>query len=897
MHHVLDIVLNGPAHYTLAHHLSNGVTVLFVIGSLLAELAAVWLMALLAKKLFLYMLPLIRQILRHCHIGKQDAAMVFLELIFPSDTFKSASATEQLHILLRHYTSSFNKWYRLAGYKQITSLEIYATKDDGIRYVIGVPAAAQSYSTQSLRSYVPGIKITIVDDYLAHVAGKHVGVVELGMSADFALPLMKLSALKDHDPIAYITGHMTKLAADDLIGYQVIVTPVTTRTHHRVIRHARSLQRQISAGKAVSSHLSTQRSTRGYYVWLISYPLLTVLTVMMNIVTALYEILVSALSKQHATPSFLNGSKDKRALQNPYQTEMNLSIKHKLDQPLYEVSIRLLASADDEATIATRLSALFGAFGSFTTTQQSILPLNQRSLINRQRRWYQRYRSRRLSPHFPDQQTVISSAELSDLYHFPYPELTKTEGLVKSRSRELPVPVSIRHSETKLDVVMGKNSHGGASTPIGMTLSQRQKHTYIIGKTGTGKTTLLSHAIYQDMVSGKGLAVLDPHGDMFQELLGLVPAHRLHDVVVFDPADRAFPVGLNILDPGIDFADDDEKNERITSAVLSVFAKLADENQWGPRMEHILRNATMTALQTPRPSLFTLQRLLTDKPFQIKVAATLKDPVLKQFWDKEFKLLGSMQLSSVTAPLTHRLGHFITTKMTRHILLQESTIRVADIMDQGKILLVNLSKGELGDDQSRFFGTILTSFIWMAAYQRTKIPEKQRKDFFLYVDEFQNFASPDFSDIVSEGRKYHVALIASHQSVAQITDQNLVKLIAGNASTLICFSVGPEDEHFMSPYMKPEVTEGDIMNLAPYHFYMKTTGEISEDAFSGQTLLMEVSSSDATKQAVIATSRKSYGTPKVVIEAAMEKLYKTQSNPSKTRRTAKNVAVSTKIEA
>lgn len=389
-----------------------------------------------------------------------------------------------------------------------------------------------------------------------------------------------------------------------------------------------------------------------------------------------------------------------------------------------------------------------------------------------------------------------------------------------------------------------------------------------------GKTTLLKGAIYQDMLNGKGLAVLDPHGDMFRELLSIVPENRRKDVVVFDPSDRDYPVGLNILDPGIEFASEDDKHDWITSAVLSVFKKLSDDKQWGPRMEHILRNVTLTALQTPKPSLFTLQRLLTDKKYQKEVAKSLKDPVLKQFWDKEFKLMGTMQMSAATAPLTHRLGHFITSKMSRHVLLQEkTTIRIADIMNDGKILLANLSKGDIGEDQSEFFGTILTSLIWMAAYQRTKIPEKKRRDFFVYVDEFQNFATPQFGTITSEGRKFHVSLIVSHQNIAQIEDKDLIKVVAGNAATMICLRANPEDEAFILPYMKPEVEKGDIVNLAPYHFYMKVATEDSEEAFSGQTVPLDIEESDEVQQAVISNSRKKFATTHVKVEEQMEALF------------------------
>jgi hypothetical protein len=267
-----------------------------------------------------------------------------------------------------------------------------------------------------------------------------------------------------------------------------------------------------------------------------------------------------------------------------------------------------------------------------------------------------------------------------------------------------------------------------------------------------------------------------------------------------------------------------------------------------------------------------MQRLLTDKTYQRAVARDLNDPILKQFWDKEFKLMGTMQMATATAPLTHRLGHFITSKMSRHILLQgKSTISMSEIMNDGKIMLVNLAKGDVSEDQSSFFGTLLLSFMWMAAYQRTKIPEKQRRDFFVYVDEFQNFATPQFGDIMSEGRKFHISLTVSHQNIAQIEDKDLIKIVAGNAGTIICLKASPQDEEFILPHMRPEVEKGDIVNLAPYHFYMKVTGDEAEDAFSGQTIRSDEDGEDYSDD-VIAASREQYARPKAEVVKEIESL-------------------------
>ena len=227
----------------------------------------------------------------------------------------------------------------------------------------------------------------------------------------------------------------------------------------------------------------------------------------------------------------------------------------------------------------------------------------------------------------------------------------------------------------------------------------------------------------------------------------------------------------------------------------------------------------------------------------------------------------------MVAPLTQRLGHFITTKMSRHMLLQqESTISISDIMNKGKILLVNLSKGDIGEDQSFFFGTLLTSLIWMAAYQRTHIDEKKRRDFFVYVDEFQNFATPQFTDITSEGRKFHVSLTASHQNTAQIKDVSVLKTVAANVSSIICLKASPDDEAFILPFMQPEVEKGDIVNLSPHKFYMKTTADESEDAFSGNVVPLDVEQSTKTKSAVLAYSRKHYATPRATVESYLKDL-------------------------
>ena len=884
MEQIIDTIINGPTHYGLEHQFDPGWLTVFVLSALLLEIGIAYSLIYLIIKLFQYTRTFFSAFLRRIGIGNQRIEYVFLQLTFPSTTTKTAYATEQLHIIMRSMVKYYGFWDHLAAQKRPYSLELVATRDDGIRYVIMIPKEDVDIIKRTLLSFLPGLKIQEVADYLQAMDGMPAEVYELKLASDFVLPLNNNKTLGEHDPIAYLTGYMRDLLPNELVSFQIVLVPILNNTHPNELRHIRNTRHRIALCKEVSPTLTAYK---------IDLPRM----LLRSIVAPFWIIVMGAkvvgfvMAMIFTNGKSMNDGVNKMSSDDPYEQEMSCAIKNKLDQHLFEVSIRVFVASTDADNIHDRLYEIASSFNTFSSNYQSV---RRRRLVSNKysaRRRLNRFNDRSLIRHIFTQQTILSSSELADIYHFPDTSLTKTEGLVKSRSRELAAPLSIKRSDAKPDVIIGTNLFGGQTQDIGITLNQRRRHMYIIGKTGTGKTTLLKNAIYQDMLNGKGLAVLDPHGDMFRELINIVPKSRLKDVVVFDPSDREFPIGLNILNPGIDFKDEDDKHEWITSGVLSLFAKLSDEKQWGPRMEHILRNATLTALQTPKPSLYTLQRLLTEKKYQKEVAKTLKDPILKQFWDKEFKIMGSMQMSSATAPLTHRLGHFITSKMSRNILLQEeSTVKIADIMNEGKILLVNLSKGDLGEDQSQFFGTILTTLIWMAAYQRTKIPESKRRDFFVYVDEFQNFATPQFSSITSEGRKFRISLIVSHQNIAQMEDKDVVKVIAGNAATIVCLKANPEDEDFILPYMKPEVEKGDIVNLAPYNFYMKTTGDEAEDAFSGQTIQLNIQEYDGVKKSVLDNSRKMYTISKSVVEDDMKKMFANEVTTTKnigTRRRSK----------
>ena len=806
---------------------------------------------------------------------------VLLEITPPSRTEKTAYTTTQLFSTFHGLINAQTMLDKLLGKKQRLSFEIVSTKNEGIRYLLRTTPDQVNNVKKNLTTYLSDVSIKTVDDYLSKDFGKtkdyQTQIVEYRLGKSFAFPLQKQNQLDEHDPVGYITGMMTKLSPNELISFQIVLSTTITSEVDRIKNIIRNNGDVLKYLNSPSYH----------FVLRLIFGLVTLLT---TVIKGVGGALISVINEAQAGPDQIRRMraydleskmrektfKSTVKVFDPHEQEVIQSIQGKIAQPLFQSSIKLLVIAKDKQELKERISGFSSSLSTFSVINYQSLRV-KKSVFNLKKIKAWMFEKRLISIFTPRNDRyaqLLSSSEMSDLFHFPFTKVTRTEGLVKNRSRELPAPLSLKKSDANFDVIIGENQYGGEVVPIGITLEQRLKHMYIIGKTGMGKTTLITSAIYQDMLNDKGLVVFDPHGDMIHELLKVIPKNRRKDVIYFDPSDREWPIGLNLLSPGIKFSNIEDEHDWITSSVLAVFKKLADEKHWGPRMEHILRNATLTALLTPNPNIYTIQRLLTDKSYQRKIALTLKDPVLKQFWQKEFALMGNMQLSSVTAPLTQRLGNFISSKMSRHILLQDrSGISISQIMNEGKILLINLSKGDLGEDQSFFFGTILTSFIWMAAYQRTKIPESERKDFFIYVDEFQNFATPQFSEISSEGRKFHISLIASHQNISQIKDKDILKGVAGNANTIVCFKDSPDDEAFILPFMDPEVEKGDIVNLAPYKFFMKVTTDESEEAFSGKTVPIDVTSSKKTRDEIISYTRQHFATPRAKVEQYLEKLF------------------------
>lgn len=426
---------------------------------------------------------------------------------------------------------------------------------------------------------------------------------------------------------------------------------------------------------------------------------------------------------------------------------------------------------------------------------------------------------------------------------------------------------SAGHHAVKQDTVyFGRTDFRGQKKLFGIARKDRRQHMYVIGKTGTGKSALLHNFISQDIVNGEGVCVVDPHGELVEGVLKMIPKSRLQDVVYFNPADMDYHVGFNVLE-----LPDPRYKHLVASGLMGIFTKIWS-NVWSARMEYILNNAILALLDTPNTTLLGIPRLLVDKEYRQIIIANLKDPVVKAFWVNEYEEWQDKFRSEAIAPIQNKVGQFLSTALVRNVVGQsKSTLDIFRLMNEQKIFLVNVSKGRIGEDNSALLGAMLITKIQLSAMERVRIPEEERKDFYLYVDEFQNFATDSFAGVLSEARKYRLNLIIAHQYVGQLVTDVSTKVrdaVFGNTGTMIVFRVGAADAEWLENEFSPEFAIEDIVNLPNYHIYIKLmVNGITVRPFSATTLAPFKSQEDAAGvDAIIKMSREKYGRPREVIE-------------------------------
>lgn len=397
---------------------------------------------------------------------------------------------------------------------------------------------------------------------------------------------------------------------------------------------------------------------------------------------------------------------------------------------------------------------------------------------------------------------------------------------------------------------------------FGIKTDDRRRHIYVIGKTGMGKTNLLEHLAIQDIQNDRGVCFVDPHGDTAEKLIKAIPSHRINDVIYFNPADQDYPIAFNVMEKV-----DPAYRHLIASGLVGVFKKIWADS-WGPRLEYILRNAILGLLEYPGATLLGVTRILVDKKYRNRVVEKITDPVVKSFWVDEFSKWNERVLQEVISPIQNKVGQFLSSSLIRNIVGQtKSSFDIREIMDNKKILILNLSKGRIGEDNSALIGAMMITKIQLAAMARVDMPENERNDFYLYVDEFQNFATESFANILSEARKYRLNLTLANQYITQV-EERVRDAIFGNAGTIISFRVGAMDSEFLEKEFFPIFTANDLVNLPKFHVYLKLMIDgIAGDAFSASTL--PPISLDNTKQngeKVIKVTRERYTANRAEVE-------------------------------
>lgn len=529
---------------------------------------------------------------------------------------------------------------------------------------------------------------------------------------------------------------------------------------------------------------------------------------------AAIQLLISPAGSEWKTTGKQYIAKTKKTEANPETAKYSADSKElegvetKIGKPGFLTTLRVVVSSSTKEAANAHLDNIihsleqYSGVNSFTKNKIHLKGLFMQDFIYR---------------YFPvwGHTSVMNTEEIATLFHFPNKSIT-TPGIHWINSKRAPAPANIPTE----GLYLGKSVFRGISRPVYIGREDRMRHMYIIGKTGTGKSEFLKQMIMQDINNGEGLAVVDPHGDLIEDILQMIPPHRAEDVIVFDPGDLERPMGFNLLE-----GKTEQQKHLMVSSVIGLMYKLFDPNKTGiigPRFEHAIRNAMLTCMYEPGATFMEVVRALTDQSFVQELLPKVEDPVIRRYWTDQIANTSDFHKSETLDYIVSKFGRFVTNKMIRNIIGQsENAFNFREVMDTGKILLVNLSKGKIGEENSSFLGLILVPKILISAMSRQDMPSEKRRDFFLYVDEFQNFATPDFAQILSEARKYRLSLIVANQFVGQM-EEEVKNAIFGNVGTIASFRVGVTDANYLQHEFQPMFNEADLINVDRFNCYMRT---------------------------------------------------------------------------
>lgn len=725
--------------------------------------------------------------------------------------------------------------------KDYLSFEIACTNKK-ISFYINCPSHMQELVEKQLQAQYPQSHIDLIRGYNPFPAGGQVLATEFKLSRPYMFPMRTYKSMET-DPLNALTNAMSKLNENEGAAIQYILYPAGHTWQTKPHRMALEIQQGKNPDLVVKS--TSAKMVGGAF-------------------TAVKDGLMAKqpTAGQHQD---LSGMYNPIHL-TPMQQETVKKFEEKASRPGYQTNIRVVVSSPSLVNARANLNNLTASF-----LQYNMPPFN--GFIVKKRKveailkdyMFRIYRSY-------GKKIILNTEELASLWHLPTPFL-ETPNIKWLQSKRAPAPINLSAE----GVLLGRNIYRGVETPIRASRDDRRRHMYILGRTGVGKTELMKYMSVQDIQNGEGLCVIDPHGDFIEDILPHIPKHRAEEVILFEPFDVERPMGLNMLE-----VNSEDQKDFAVQEMISIFYKLVtDPAMLGPMFEHNMRNAMLTLMADEKHpgTLVDIPRIFTDTEFQKYKISKLNDPVVRAFWEKEMAKTSDFHKSEMLGYLVSKVGRFVENSMMRNIVGQsKSSFNFREIMDSGKILLVNLAKGKVGEVNAKLLGLILVSKIQMAAMSRADIPEDQRKDFYLYVDEFQNFITDAFSSILSEARKYHLNLIIGHQFLAQLSQgagahgagsSDLRDAVFGNAGSMVSFRIGVEDAEIMAKEFAPVFNEFDLLNVDRFNAFVKLmiNGTASKPFNMATYPLPKPDESQmAVANAIRQLSRLKFGRPRVEVE-------------------------------
>ncbi|MCQ2570710.1 MAG: type IV secretory system conjugative DNA transfer family protein [Candidatus Saccharibacteria bacterium] len=752
-----------------------------------------------------------------------DSVLLMLEI--PKDNDKKELSAEQLFASLHGILRDANELKHSGGVQEHLSFEIASTGNQ-IRFFVWVPKVLQSFVEGQIYSQYPSVQIYRMKEDYADRRDKYPVAYssEISLIYDEALPIKTFESF-EVDPLAGVTGTLAKLNPNggEELWIQILTRPVADDWHKKTDTWIQ----KVKAGKSFSFG---------------------------NIDFSWFLQLFAALWRP---PEGGTSSPVKVELSERAKTQVSKA-EEKATKLGYEVKIRIAYVGENEVNAKLNMQALVGTFKQFNSTNlngfKMVGATFDKSALNA-------YKARQ----FTDHGFILNISELASVYHLPHTNV-ETPNIVwaSSKTAEPPAKLPMLTGNPSFDEnisAFGLTDFRGIKHQFGMYRRDRSRHAYIIGQTGSGKSGLLTLFALSDIYHNQGYCIIDPHGDLAMDNLKFIPENRIKDVVYFNPADTQYPMAFNPLE-----VYDPARKPNISSEVIGVLKRMFGDS-WGPRLEHILRYTLLALLDRPSATMLDISRMLTDKEFRKETLDYCQDVTVLQFWKQEFGSWGDKQVTESVAPILNKVGAFTANPIIRNIIGQpKSSFDVRRIMDEGKILVVNLSKGLIGEDNAAILGAFLVTKVQLAAMSRSDILNvDDRRPFYLYVDEFQNFATDSFAVILSEARKYGLNLTVANQYTSQMTD-SVRDAVFGNVGTTISFRVSADDAPILSKQFEPVFEAQDLLNLNNRHFVLSMiiNGEKSQ-AFSATTLSIPKPPNDLTPQ-IVRNSRMTYARPRADVE-------------------------------